>query len=327
MYGPEVFRLEKDLSIGKAEGEREYIFSRMAGVSVDGEGRTYIIDRADANVRVFDGNATYSKTIGRKGQGPGETQMPVFVQITSRDEVFIYDYASPRAVYYSLDGRFLRQTPAGHPLLPLKLDSRGNLVGFEILAPPPRGGKILKKYDPIFNLLATFAREESGKPRVFEIGRPALYGCVTPGDNVVWGNSETYLLHVLNSKGELVRTIEREYDPVKITSNDREECQKKYAELLRAGFEIVFHDHFPAFGGIFADDGGRLFVKTYERAEGAAGSFFYDVFDPEGRYEAKVPLAMDLSAGSVWRNHKLYVIESDAQGFQMVNRYAVSWQR
>jgi len=327
LYGPGIFHLEKDLSVGKAEGEKEYVFSHIGGIAVDVEGRIYIIDSADADVRVFDGSGRYSRTIGRKGQGPGETQMPFFVQIMSQKELVIYDFASTRVVYYSLDGKFLRQIPTGHPVLPLKLDSQGGLVGFENLAPPPLGGKILKEYGPNFNFRMDIAKEESGRPRVFEIGRPALYACVTPDDDVVWGNSGSYLLHFLNSRGELVKTIEREYDPVKITSKDREEYRKKYADALHAGLEIDFFDHFPAFAGIFADDDGRIFVKTYERAEGQAHSFYYDVFDSEGRYKAKVPLAMDLSAGSVWKNHRLYVIESDEQGFQMVNRYKVSWTK
>jgi hypothetical protein len=326
VYGPEVFRLEKDLSIGKAEGEKEYVFSQIGGIAVDAEGRIYIIDRADADVRVFDANGIYSRTIGGKGQGPGETQMPVFIQVTSRNELAIFDYASARSVYYSLDGRFLRQIPTGHPVQPLKLDSQGNLVGFAILAPPPLGGKVLKKYGPPSNLSEDIARETSGRPRVLEIGRPALYACVTPDDHVVWGNSEKYMFNLLNAEGKLLKTIEREYDPVEITSKDQEKYQEKYADVLRAGYKLEFHSHFPAFSGIFADDGGRLFVKTYERAEGAAGSYYYDVFDPEGRYEAKIPLAMDLGAGSVWKRHKFYAVESDENGLPVVNRYEVSWR-
>ena len=327
LYGPEILRLEKDLTIGKAEGEKEYILSSIGGIAVDSENRVYIIDRDDANVRVFEANGNYSRTIGQKGQGPGETQMPVFIQITSENELAIYDYASAHAVYYSLDGKFLRQVPTGHPLQPVELDSRGNLVGFEILAPPPLGGKVLKRYGPNFSFLADVAKEEPGKMRTFEIGRPALYACTTVGDAVVWGNSESYLLHILDSKGELVRTIEREYDPVAITSNDREEYRKKYAGALQAGLTLDFRVHFPAFCGISADDGGRIFVKTYERAEKAAGSICYDVFDPEGRYDARVSLSVDLSAGSVWKNQKLYTIETDEQGFPVVNRYDVAWKK
>ena len=326
LYGPEIFGIKKDLTIGKAEGEKEYIFSDITGIDVDGDGNIYIIDRAEAQVRVFDKTGRFLRTIGRKGQGPGETQMPGFVQITSKNEVFVYDYTG-RAVFYSLAGSFLRQIPTGLILQPLKLDSQGYLTGIAESSPPPLGGKKLKRYDPAFNLLGTLATEEQGQPRVFDIGRPVLYCCAAPDDHIVWGNSGKYLLNVLNERGELVKTIERDYDPVPITSNDRETFRKKYEEPLKAGLKISFRDHFPAFGAISADDAGRIFVKTYERAEGPGYLYYYDVFDSDGRYIAKVLSRVELNRDCVWKNHKLYAIESEEQGFPVVNRYDVSWKK
>lgn len=327
LYGSEIFSLEKNLTIGKAEGEKEYLFSRISGVDVDDNGNVYVIDGAEAHVRVFDNKGRYLRTIGRRGQGPGETEMPVYVQITSRGGIFVYDYAAPRAVFYSLEGRFLNQLAAGRWCLPVKLDSQGNLIGLEILAPPPLGGKILKRYDSAFSLQRIIAREEQGVPKVFDIGRPALYACAAPGDNIVWGNSAEYVLYVLDAKGDLIKTIERDYNPVPITSKDKEAYRKQYEGPLRAGYKINFQSHFPAYSGIFADDGGRIFVKTYERCGETADSFYYDVFDEEGRYLAKLPIKVELNRNCVWKNHRLYAIESDEQGFQMVNRYSVSWEK
>ena len=321
----EALRLEKDLSIGKAEGEREYTFSSIAGVDADGEGNVYVLDDADALVKVFDGHGNFLRAIGRKGQGPGETERPEFVEITPQDEVFVYDYASFRVVFYSRDGVFLRQKPVGRPLLPVRLDSEGQLIGFEILAPPPLGGRLLKKYDRDYALLTVIAREEQGQRRVFDIGKPGVFCCAAPADALVWGDSGSYVLSVLNSKGVLVRTIEKDHRPVRITAADRERYEKDYTDALRAGLKLDFRDHFPAYKGIFADDEGRIIVKTYERVAGTPGSLYYDVFDSEGRYEARVSLPLDLKIGSVWKNRKLYTIESDPQGFQIVNRYAVSW--
>jgi hypothetical protein len=327
LYGPEICEIKKDLTIGKAEGEKEYIFSEIGGMDADGDGNIYIIDRADAHVRVFDNKGRYLRTIGHKGEGPGETQFPVFIQITSKNEVFVYDYAG-RAVFYSLAGRFLRQSPTGRPCLPVKLDSSGNLTGLEISAPPPVGGIILKKFDSGFRLIAVIAREEQGISKVLDIGKPALCCCAMPSDQLVWGNSGEYVLHVLNVKGDLVKTIEKEYDPVAITSKDKEAYKKKYEGPLQAGaFRLNFHDHFPAFSAISADDAGRIFVRTYEHVEGTVDSFYYDVFYVDGRYIAKLPLKVGLNRECVWKNHKLYAIESEEQGFQVVNRYAVSWKK
>ena len=74
MYGEDVFSLEEELSIGEAEGEEEYMFSRINDIDVDDEGNVYVAEGAFAHIRVFDENGEYLRVMGRKGQGPGEMQ-------------------------------------------------------------------------------------------------------------------------------------------------------------------------------------------------------------------------------------------------------------
>ena len=76
LYSENILRLEEELSIGEAEGRDEYVFSRVRDVEVDETGRIYALDSKEANVKVFDWDGNYIRTIGRKGQGPGEFQSP-----------------------------------------------------------------------------------------------------------------------------------------------------------------------------------------------------------------------------------------------------------
>jgi hypothetical protein len=79
--------------------------------------------------------------------------------------------------------------------------------------------------------------------------------------------------------------------------------------------------YFPPVHSITTDDEGRIFVRTYEKAK--EGKYYNDVFDSEGRYIAKVPLKDRLQ---VWKKSKLYSIEEDEDGFQMVKRFKVNWK-
>jgi len=79
--------LAEDLSIGEDKGRPESIFSRIGGLAVDEPGNIYAVDSREAVVRVFDEEGGYVRTIGRRGQGPGETQYPVFVQVTAQGEL------------------------------------------------------------------------------------------------------------------------------------------------------------------------------------------------------------------------------------------------
>ncbi|TET74860.1 MAG: hypothetical protein E3J43_09190 [Candidatus Heimdallarchaeota archaeon] len=64
-----------------------------------------------------------------------------------------------------------------------------------------------------------------------------------------------------------------------------------------------------------------MFVQTFRRTE--EGSYYYDVFDSEGKYIAKVPLKV---RPRDWKNNKLYTIEEDEEGYQYVKRYKVIWR-
>ena len=79
--------------------------------------------------------------------------------------------------------------------------------------------------------------------------------------------------------------------------------------------------HHPAFRFFTADDEGRLYVGTREKPENAEG-YVYDIFDVEGKYLAKVAFPF---RPQVWKKGKVYTIEEDEEGFQMVRRYKVTW--
>jgi hypothetical protein len=321
-----ILNFEEELTIGQENGKPEYSFSRIGGIDVDEKGKIYVIDQSDANVRVFDSRGTYLRTIGRKGQGPGEMQYPVFVQITPRQEVLIYDYMVSRMLYFSPDGPYLSQKTTRQPILPIKLDSRGNLIGQVVLAPPPMGGKEIYKYDPEFKSFTEIAKEDMGAREVFDIGKPSCYCAVTPSDMIIWGNSEEYILYVLNPQGKLVKQIIGEYEPQAITTEDKDAFKKTYAEPLKAGMKINFRNHFPAFSNICVDDEERIFVKTYEHATGREGAFFYDVYSRDGIFMAKMPMKIDLNRNLVWKKGKLYTIESDENGVQLIKRYRATWK-
>jgi len=85
---------------------------------------------------------------------------------------------------------------------------------------------------------------------------------------------------------------------------------------------VNWPEHHNAFNNLESDDVGRIFVQTYEKAIDDGG-FYYDVFDPEGRYLTHIPLK---SAPKAIRKNNLYVIEEDKDGYQHVKRYKINWE-
>jgi hypothetical protein len=332
VYSGDVVGFEEDLSIGTAVGEDEYVFSRIGGIDVDDDGDVYAIDSSSAHVRVFDASGQYLWTIGRKGQGPGEFQMPGFVQVTSQGEIAVYDFQAQRLVFFSPDGTYQKQVSSARirfPVMPIRLDSHGNIVGYQVMAPPPIGGLDIAKYDPDFEPLFAIAREEPNKDRrerVFDLAKPGFHCAVSPKDNIIWGNSSVYELHVLSPEGQPIRIIQKKCDRLPMTAGFREKYEKELAGLVERGIKLSFPDRFPAFMDFSLDEKEWLWVRTYDRLEGEEEYYSFDIFDAEGKYLARIPIRVSLDQKSVWKHNALYTIETGEEGYQMIKRFKVEWK-
>ncbi len=81
-------------------------FSAIRGVTVDQDGRIYVMDAQDLRIRVFDSAGTLVRTIGRKGSGPGEFKFggPMGVR---GDTLWAVDLMASRITLFGLDGTVL----------------------------------------------------------------------------------------------------------------------------------------------------------------------------------------------------------------------------
>ena len=85
--------------------------------------------------------------------------------------------------------------------------------------------------------------------------------------------------------------------------------------------KVEFPEYYPAFRSLSIDDEGRIFVRTFERDE--ENSLYYDVFDSEGKYIAKIALKYP---PTFWKKNMLYCVQEDEEGLHVVKRYKVTWK-
>lgn len=76
MYDEDVFTLEEELSIGDAKGKEQQMFTNILDIAVDDSEDIYILDSKQRQILVFNKSGNYSRNISRRGQGPGEFNMP-----------------------------------------------------------------------------------------------------------------------------------------------------------------------------------------------------------------------------------------------------------
>jgi hypothetical protein len=136
--------------------------------------------------------------------------------------------------------------------------------------------------------------------------------------------TDRYEIMVTDPRGRLIRKISRDYVPVEVTEAKKEALIKRQGPPNQgAKIPAVYPPlqfEFPT-----SDEDGRIFIKTYERAADGVG-FFFDAFDAAGRYLARIPLKQVRRVPPVWKNGKLYTIEEDESGFNLVKRYKVTWR-
>jgi hypothetical protein len=320
IYGEDVFSLEEELSIGEAEGREEYMFSRIRSMAVDDKGRIYVLDWKEIHVKVFDQDGTFIRTIGKKGQGPGEFIMPLSVSITHQNELVVDDYRS-RLAFFSLEGEFKKNIQmAKLRLSSVDIDSKGNIVGRAIVREEENPRYEMKKFDSELNYLHSlgFSPLPSASRDGFNPFMGIILSQIDNHDQVICGYPENYEIKIFDKEGNLKRKIIKEYDPVEIT----EEEIKEATEGMPPEQKLSIPKYHTAYNWFATDDEGRIFVMTYERVD-EGEVYYYDVFDPEGKFIVKISLK---TRPYVLKNKKFYTAEEDEEGYLMVKRYKVTWK-
>lgn len=328
MYGEEVFSIEEELFIGNHKLNEEPVFISAEIVRVDDSENIYVLDFKASQIKVFDQTGNPIRTIGRKGQGPGEYQLVRYMDIPSSLELMILDLGNKRITHLSLQGEIINEVSTGKYrfLSMVRPDSKGNYYGTYRLF--KEGGYLtnIVKFDENLNITNKIATYESKRPAAgtIEMATNLPHFQVTKDDNIVWGFDSEYEFTVMDIEGQIIKKIIKDFNPQRITDIDQKRMLKeRFTDTGRSipeGYKIIFPENFPAYRHFTIDDQGRFFVQTYKYIEGKGQ--LYDVFDCEGKYLAQIPLKIIPRA---WKKEKLYTIEENEDGFQMVKRYKVTW--
>jgi len=326
LYDKDIMSLEEELTIGDVDKESEPLFIDISSVRIDYEENIYVLDYKACQIKVFDKNGRHLRIIGRKGQGPGEMQLPTMMEMVSGKEIMICDLPNNRISFFSLQGELLYEISKGkffRLLVPMP-DSKRNFIGSMRYQIGEKRVDELMKFDSNFRQLFTIDKlEYTDEPNVIYPFPPFILYIVLEEDKVLWGNWLHYHLQIADEVGKTTRKIIKDYDPVEITDEDKERDIKERfgGSGVPPDIKLEFPWYYPAFWHLSTDDGGRIFVQTFERT--GEGSYYYDVFDSDGKYIVKIPLNVRPRA---WKKSKLYTIEEDKDGFQFVKRYKVTWK-
>jgi len=320
----ETWRPIETARIGAADAEDPYLFSAAWSLSLalDSRGRLYVADLQLAEVRLFDADGTFRRTVATQGEGPGEVLQPVAVAIGPEDELWVVDPRNRRYSVFDSAGTFVTSHTRDVGSFGLY-----NQVGFgadasswyeEItVSRGPRevrhallrqqiGGDGLAEPDtfvvaPDFDVgSGTYFIDYGDGSRA---ARPIPYApevrFAFADDGSVWsGSGETYRLVRRAFGGDTLRVVEM---PDADAPVDRAIVDTSMAWLEDLPADIRdqvdpsrIPDLAPEFDGIRVDDRGEVWVSLGWRPLGQpSDSARFDVFAPDGRYRGRVTLPFD----------------------------------
>jgi hypothetical protein len=318
LWGDETpWRLEEELRIGGMDAPEESQFGLVAALDVDATGNVYALDMQAAQVRVFDGEGGWLRTLGGPGGGPGELSPQAVAVFVVGDDLWVGDIANQRVTRWGLDGS---ERPA------LSLDfTRGipfrwdRLGGDRIVAQlrsiPGSGMQGESMGDPIVTVGAevtdtlavlpqgTTISMEGGAPRFRFLDREPLWDA--EGGMLLTASNDSYRIEVRNADGALERVVKKAHVPREVTPGDETRMLRAIRTAMAdqglppaAVDQLLqnasFGDHFPAMSQVLGGADGTVWVQRLQTPDEIAesgelnlqdlGSDEWEVFDDEGRY-------------------------------------------
>jgi hypothetical protein len=289
----------------------------------------------EIKVKVYDKNGKFLRSFGKKGKGPGEIETPIRMEMTRDGKIVIDDMGNNKLIFFGPDGTCIKELPTGKywALIRFKFDSRGDIYADTRAYEETKMTSELKKFDPDFKPLATFASfiDKRPDPRTDSAFRPVFSLQMRRDDLLIWTIAETekYEFTIVESAGKTVRRIIRAYDPVKITGAMKDRLiQEIWGEKgIPAEIKFDVPSHFPAVYYFTIDDEDRLYVCTYAYEEKDGDYWlYYDVFDAEGRYIAKFCHPRREMVFQVKRNKLYCMVQESEEGIPLVKRYRMIWK-
>ncbi|WP_420127741.1 6-bladed beta-propeller [Longimicrobium sp.] len=301
--------------IGVAEGDVHQQFARIADAQRLSDGTLLVADGQANELRAFDAQGKYLRTVGRSGGGPGEFKAVELMYLLPGDTVAVFDYMGGRLSYFAPTGAFVRgvtlQPVDGKlPPRPLGFFSDGRMLVKPLYNPnfvdSPRRTRdtvALAVYSAAGTQAASLGRvpgEESVTITGGEGGNQMMvrdqppFGLATSfavqGTRLLVGDPARYELVERRPDGAVARLIRRAGEREPVTQADRDAAIalrrermddprfRQIQEQLIKG--ITFPEHKPFFTDLRMDPAGNAWVR---RPADPDAETPWDVFDAEGR--------------------------------------------
>lgn len=309
------WQLQRALQID-GEGESGVTLEAVTSLVRNARGDLYALQGRVPEVLQFDSTGQLRRRLGRRGEGPGESQFPDGIGVDSESVLWIWDGGTRRVSRYDEDGAYLDMSV---PLGGLKrFGCRCN--GFTAHGRRVEGYRTAQAPSVLSIVLGPVAAEgtfadsvilmvdqqpvvsRTLKPRVLFAPRLLMSN---PTDEGIWfAYSDSYRIAEISYAGDTIRVVERNVGQQHLTKRQLAGAAELAASTGRAvGMPTdsapASAEFGPLIAGLAVDDAGNVWVARPGGDDGDVDRF--DVFDSTGIYLGEVtpPVTVSLDRMSV----------------------------
>lgn len=296
-------------------GTPEQEFGRVLAVAADEQDDIYVLDIFAQAVNVFDSDGTYTHSIGRPGEGPGELSGPRGVAVGPDGRIWIPDQATARISVFESHGALVAQIPrrwsGSTSAWDRSVIARRSYIDWRLRFPGQEAGGSIAEVQ-LTPMLLSWDEETSQSPspdsfpsltytqEMAEIGGRPWPSPYFDGDmlwaldglGAVWfAHSREYRLYKRSLEGDTVMVVTLDEEAAPVTREDVQAVRDDFAKRPARNAD----DHVnalpaekPIILALFADAAGNVFVIPETRD--AKGGTAIDAFGPAGEYWGRAEL-------------------------------------
>jgi hypothetical protein len=315
--------LDELFSLGGYSESDEEFFGVVANAIVDPAGNSYLLDEQLCEVRVFDAEGNYLRTFGREGEGPGEFRQARDMVLLPNGKVGVIYGQQTRMASYDLDGTIgpdISLTPEGTRFaFMMGAQSRGGQFVIQQHSSSIKDNEMTSTMSMLGlevdgTVKHTYAESSTTQKltgnsisiSISDDDMANAWVLLEDGSMAINHAGDEYEIEILSPEGELIRTITREYEPLRRSDEELERLDRERRERAEQSGRPVddtpIEEYYDVIQSMHVGPDGQLWVMTGRGrfgkgvAEDSLGVF--DVFDAEGHLVRQVAIEVPYMGGS-----------------------------
>ncbi len=334
---PSQIELVKVLTIGDETREDDVIFGEIGGlVAVDSRGRIFVGEEQDPQIYAFTPEGDLIKSIGQRGEGPGEFSLLADIRIGLGDTLYAFDVRQrrisafdPSSLEFTYTFAVVEDTDSRPARDLIGVIKAGFVVTYEDLPWPGTDFTTERyKYARVVSWQGQAADESivrvpSSEYMMVRMGNrflgaampyprdPVLY--LGPNEYVYSGSTEAVAISVTAANGVQRETVTHTLESIPITDSELEKWLEPLSDqtsrLIR---NSDLRETKPAYAAFVVDDSGRIWVRPTQTDPEAAEAEWI-VLDIQSRVVGKVVLPSSVNL-QVIAAKRAYAVDEGTTG-------------